>query len=189
MTKPLVLAAHFLPETLRTLCGGKHSRSEVCRAATLACALTTAPGSLPPSGTRGELWTTVSFDASSALLFDHVAKARGYRNLTVLMAQVTYAPELVQMTFGVLAMPPETRDQLLRETMVSLGLPVPPIKPIKPKAAAPPVQAKKLRSVEIALLKLLDCGDSILSAQTKVVLESERAAVRQRLTALSALPS
>ena len=189
MTKPLVLALHALPDTLRTLFAGQHTRSEVCRAATLACALTNARGSLPPSGTRGEVWTTVSFDAPSALLFEHVAKARGYRNLTVLMAQVTYAPELVQMTLGILAMSPAERQSLLRETMVSLGLPVPPIKPTKPKAAAPPVPVKKLRSVEIALLKLLDCGDRILSAQAKEVLESERAAVRQRLNTLSALPS
>jgi hypothetical protein len=105
------------------------------------------------------------------------------------MAQVTYAPELVQMTLGILAMSPSERQSLLRETMVSLGLPVPPIKPTKPKAAAPPMQPKKLRSVEIALLKLLACGEGILSPQTKAVLESERAAVRQRLTTLSALPS
>jgi len=189
MTKPLVLSLHALPDTLRTLFAGQHTRSEVCRAATLACALTNAPGSLPPSGVQGEVWTTVSFDASAALLFEHVKQARRYRNLTVLMAQVTYAPELVQMTLGILAMSPSERQSLLRETMVSLGLPVPPIKPTKPKAAAPPMQPKKLRSVEIALLKLLDCGDGILSSQAKVVLESERAAVRQRLTSLSVLPS
>lgn len=182
-----ILPLHLLPaiETLQT--ESFRTRSAVCRAATLACALSDAPGALPPVGVSAGSSTTASFDIAGSTLFDHVRRTRKYRNLTVLMAQVAYSPELRQMTLDLLAMPPDQMTTLLHDTLRALGLPVPQATERKKKSRPPNITVKRLRGAELLLLRLLSVHESILPADTRALLERDKEAVTQRIAALMLL--
>lgn len=190
LMKASTVPVRVLSTTALTLFLERESRSEVCRAAICALHLTDEKDApLPPSEiVRAASWTTVSLDQPSTLLFQHLTKERGYRNLSVILSTATYGKETFALTREILDLSPEERRDFYTLTAKKAGLLPEDAVPRLPKDAAAR-EEKRLRETQIGVLKFLSKFGKHLASDTKNALEREASALQERLTLLRASTS
>lgn len=187
--KASTVPVRILPSTHAAFASGP-SQSEVCRAAICALHLTDEKDAPlpPPEIVRAASWTTVSLDQPSTLLFQHLTKERGYRNLSVILSTATYGKETCDLTREILDLSTEERRDFYMLTAKKAGLLPEDAVPRLPKDAAAR-EEKRLRETQIGVLKFLSKFGKHLASDTKNALEREASALQERLTLLRAATS
>lgn len=183
--KVATASLRVLPATTRTLLLQGASLSEVCRAAICSLHLTLEKDAPlpPPEEVTHAPWTTVSLDQPTALLFQHLTTAAGYRTLTVIMAAATYGEETRDLTKQLLDLSPEERRDFYTLTAKKAGL-LPEDTVLRLPKGAAAREEKRLRETQIGVLKFLAKFGQYISSDTKTALEREASVAQERLTLL-----